>query len=323
MSNYKRFMKLLTTSDQDVLVCGAGAEQAANSILFSNSSGSAVVATVTVAGYAEGADFATGYVTVPANGTAPWPSKLHLNAGDKIKAKAATGSVITMTGAYLEDAGTAPVAQGFTPKGAYSAGTTYAVNDVVSSGGKAYASIVGSNVGNTPASSPTQWLLLVDPSALSMVLSTRAVAAAGLATGGGDLSADRTITVPAAAAADVRTGTDTAKAMTPGGTYAGLDYVALTDAATVAVDMAAGTNFTLTLGGNRTLGAPSSAKPGQGGMIELVQDGTGSRTLAFASAWKRVGGAPTLSTAAGAKDYLHYKVRSSGLVIYSFGKAPS
>jgi microcystin-dependent protein len=43
----------------------------------------------------------------------------------------------------------------------------------------------------------------------------RTVAAAGLATGGGDLSADRTITVPKAAVADVAAGTDDAKAVTP------------------------------------------------------------------------------------------------------------
>lgn len=323
MANYKRFGKVLSTSDQDLLTCGAGVEQLVKSISLSNSSGSAVVATIKLVAYAEGATFVLGYVSVPANGNAAYTTPVNLNPGDKISAVAATGSVITATGSYLEKTGSTPIAQGFTPKGAYAGGTTYDVNDIVSSGGKAYLSQVASNVGNTPSSSPTQWLVLTDPAALSLVTSARTLTAAGLVATIGDLSADRTINVPAAAAADVRTGTDTAKAMTPGGTYAGLDFVTLTDAATIAVDMAAGTNFTVTLGGNRTLGAPTNAKPGQGGMIECIQDGTGSRTLAFASAWKRVGGAPTLSTAAGAKDYLHYKVRSSGLVIYSFGKAPS
>lgn len=46
-------------------------------------------------------------------------------------------------------------------------------------------------------------------------LKTTQVAAAGLATGGGDLSATRTITVPAASQAQAQAGTDNATAMTP------------------------------------------------------------------------------------------------------------
>lgn len=47
------------------------------------------------------------------------------------------------------------------PTGPYDAGTTYAVNDLVTSGGSLYRSLVGSNTGHTPASSPTQWELEV------------------------------------------------------------------------------------------------------------------------------------------------------------------
>lgn len=47
------------------------------------------------------------------------------------------------------------------------------------------------------------------------VPTTRLVNAAGLASGGGDLAADRTITVPKASAADVAAGTDDTKAITP------------------------------------------------------------------------------------------------------------
>lgn len=47
------------------------------------------------------------------------------------------------------------------------------------------------------------------------VPTTRLVSTAGLATGGGDLAADRTITVSKASAADVATGTDDTKAVTP------------------------------------------------------------------------------------------------------------
>lgn len=95
--------------------------------------------------------------------------------------------------------------------------------------------------------------------------------------------------------------------------------VTLTDQATVAVDMALGNNFELTLGGNRTLGAPTNVVAGQSGVIRVVQDGTGSRTLAYNSAWKFPGGtAPTLTTTASAVDLLCYYVETSGRVAVRF-----
>jgi hypothetical protein len=86
----------------------------------------------------------------------------------------------------------------------------------------------------------------------------------------------------------------------------------LTDGATITPDFSASCNFTVTLGGNRTMGAPSNAVAGQSGSIFIVQDGTGSRTLAWNSNWKWPGGtAPTLTTTAGAVDRVDYIVRSS------------
>jgi hypothetical protein len=88
--------------------------------------------------------------------------------------------------------------------------------------------------------------------------------------------------------------------------------VALTDAATVAVDLSLANYYTLTLGGNRTLGAPSNQNAGQSGVIVITQDGTGSRTLAYNSVWKFPGGtAPTLTTTANAVDVLVYYVESA------------
>ncbi len=55
----------------------------------------------------------------------------------------------------------------------------------------------------------------VDTGLGAKVAQTLTIGVAGLATGGGDLTANRTITVPKASAGDVATGTDDAKAMTP------------------------------------------------------------------------------------------------------------
>ena len=86
----------------------------------------------------------------------------------------------------------------------------------------------------------------------------------------------------------------------------------LTDAATITPDLDSSDMFTVTLGGNRTLANPSNRDAGQTGSIFIVQDGTGSRTLAWGSYWDFVGGtAPTLSTAAGAVDRVDFIVRTS------------
>ena len=87
---------------------------------------------------------------------------------------------------------------------------------------------------------------------------------------------------------------------------------ALTDGATITPDFAAGNNFSVTLGGNRTLANPTNLTAGQSGSIFISQDGTGSRTLAYGSYWDFIGGtAPTLTTTASAVDRIDYVVRSS------------
>jgi hypothetical protein len=87
---------------------------------------------------------------------------------------------------------------------------------------------------------------------------------------------------------------------------------ALTDAATVAVDFSASNNFSLTLGGNRTLGNPTNVVAGQSGFIAITQDGTGGRTLAYSSNWSFAGGsAQTLTLGAGKTDVLAYYARTT------------
>jgi hypothetical protein len=94
------------------------------------------------------------------------------------------------------------------------------------------------------------------------------------------------------------------------------NLVTLTDAATIAVDMATFVNGTVTLGGNRTLGAPTNTQTGRSGCIFVVQDGTGSRTLAYNAVWKFSNAVtPTLSTAPAAVDMLCYIVRDSTHII--------
>lgn len=95
------------------------------------------------------------------------------------------------------------------------------------------------------------------------------------------------------------------------GRYA-VEIATLTDAATITPDFGANQNFTVTLGGNRTLANPTNIVVGQTGSIFLVQDGTGSRTLSFGAYYDFAGGtAPTISTTANAVDRIDYIVRTA------------
>jgi hypothetical protein len=92
---------------------------------------------------------------------------------------------------------------------------------------------------------------------------------------------------------------------------------ALTDAATVAWDT---TNQVATftfVSSNRTMGAPTNLKNGAFYALAVIQNG-GSNTLTWNSVFKWAAGtAPTLSTAAGAKDYFTF--RSDGTSLFQQG----
>lgn len=82
--------------------------------------------------------------------------------------------------------------------------------------------------------------------------------------------------------------------------------VTLTDAATIATDASLGDVFTVTLGGNRTLGAPTNPTNGQKCIWRIRQDATGSRTLAYNAAFRFSTSvtSPTLSLTAAKTDYI-------------------
>ena len=94
----------------------------------------------------------------------------------------------------------------------------------------------------------------------------------------------------------------------------------LTDAATIAWDTSANQVTSVTLGDNRTMGAPTNLKDGAVYVLIVIQDGTGSRTLSFNSVFKFTGGtAPTLTTTASARDILVFV--SNGTNLYEIGRS--
>jgi hypothetical protein len=158
------------------------------------------------------------------------------------------------------------------------------------------------------------------PEAADAVAPSRQFIAGTGLIGGGDLSADRTFNVDVATDTDLRSAT--ANKIPDAAVLRTARAVAtLADGATITPDLDAGPNFTVTLGGNRTLANPTNQAAGQAGFIRVIQDGTGSRTLSYGENWKFAGGAPTLSTAAAAVDVIAYEVIASGTILATFAGA--
>jgi len=96
--------------------------------------------------------------------------------------------------------------------------------------------------------------------------------------------------------------------------------IALTDAATVAWDTTTGQVATFTfVSTNRTMGAPTGLVSGAFYALAVIQN-SGSNTLTWNSIFKWASGtAPTLSTAASAKDYFVF--RTDGTNLYEQGRS--
>jgi hypothetical protein len=76
----------------------------------------------------------------------------------------------------------------------------------------------------------------------------------------------------------------------------------LSDGATISWNTASGRIATVTLGGNRTIGAPTNLKVGSY-ILHVLQDATGSRTLTWNAVFKWPAGvAPVLTTTASRRD---------------------
>jgi hypothetical protein len=93
----------------------------------------------------------------------------------------------------------------------------------------------------------------------------------------------------------------------------------LTDGATVAWDVGSSPVAKLTLGGNRTLSAPTNGATGQFISIAVIQDATGSRTLTWNSAYEFTADtAPTLTTTVSKADLFVF--RYNGTVWHEMGR---
>lgn len=110
--------------------------------------------------------------------------------------------------------------------------------------------------------------------------------------------------VELATAQEVALGTDAERAVTPATLYT---TQTLTDAATINWNLSQGAMATVTLGGNRTLAAPTNLVNGATYVLIIKQDSGGNRTLSFNGVFKFPSGvAPVLSSSPNAVDIVSF-----------------
>ena len=120
----------------------------------------------------------------------------------------------------------------------------------------------------------------------------------------GKVLADSGISSTVATAADVWAGTSTTKIVPPAAIMAAQAPQTLTDAATIAWNLANGINAKVTIGGSRTFGTPTNPVIGGTYMLQ-INSGAGGFTSTFASCFDfGAYGAPTLSARAGKNDFI-------------------
>lgn len=273
-----------------------------------------------------------------------------------VDASTASGAASTASSASATAVAAAAAASQYVPldwEGAWLTGTSYQINDAVKEGGSSYICIVAHTSGVFATDlAAAKWDLIAEKGAAGagtgdMIAAnnlsdlTNAATARnnlGLGTAAthahGDYAtaahthpgvyepADATILKSAAIGvtvqgydadtakldvAQVWTAQQTAKngSLTDGTT---IDWNGATNGQVVAV----------TLGGNRTMNAPTNIVQYAMYVLRVTQDGTGSRTLAFNAAYKfGTAGAPTLTTTAGKVDILGFIGGSGNTLEYT------
>ena len=105
-----------------------------------------------------------------------------------------------------------------------------------------------------------------------------------------------------------------------GGTI-GSPTFALTDAASIALDLSKGNSYSVTLGGSRTLANPTNATAGTAFRISFKQDGTGGRTMSFGANYDTTGFTQLTGTANKIQEVYFFVVSSSVIRVLATNSA--
>lgn len=176
---------------------------------------------------------------------------------------------------------------------------------------------------NAAHTSTNSAVVSVQTALTSTNTATARLGAANVFTAANDFRGVTSVSVLRAGGAVALNGATSVSTVSGGGTFAiragtWTPPVQLTDATSIAVNLALSNDFFVTLGGNRTVEAPTNAQPGQGGTIFVHQDGTGGRTLAWNSVWRFPSStAPTITATSSSRDAIAYEVYTSTIIIAS------
>ena len=127
-----------------------------------------------------------------------------------------------------------------------------------------------------------------------------------------------------AVASEFRADTAGNFALTPEAVWDAAEWVALTDGTTISIALSNGFNFggasqgPLNLGGNRTLGAPSSVKSGQSGVL-MFGASSSTRTLTLNAAWLLMDGVETGPYSITTSQVLFIAYFTRGTTVYVSG----
>jgi hypothetical protein len=141
----------------------------------------------------------------------------------------------------------------------------------------------------------------------------------GMTISGTTLSVDAATTVSAgiiehATTSEYRSNTIGNLALMPETVWDAAGFVSLTDAASIAIDMSTGFNFSVAIAGNRTLANPTNAKPGQAGVIRVGASG-GSRTIGKGSNYASSDAITWPISIGTGTVYIYYHVFTSSVII--------
>jgi hypothetical protein len=134
---------------------------------------------------------------------------------------------------------------------------------------------------------------------------------AGLGGGGGSFNE--------ATLSEMFAGVATTTGVTPRRFLEAASPVIVSYTANLALDGNTGFNFQITQTGNLTLTTPTNMKDGQSGVIQIIQDATGGRTITFGSTWNHISGVlPDIDSNGGAANLFGYFVDADGEIWLSF-----
>lgn len=267
----------LTTSDQDIFLCPANAEGAVKTLSFFNRTGTARTISLKLFDQSDNVTYTLlAAASVPANGFLTVPSPF-ATSGDKIIAACDQANAVVASVSDYMDTDTTYVSV-YQPRGLWSSSLSYVRGDMVHDNVAFYVAI-GPSTNLQPASNTAAWMVLP--------------------------------LGPRASGADLRAGTDDVRINTAKTYSDALEWVNLGDVSgTVTLNLATGFNFRMRLIGNITLAVPTNMRGGSNqGLLDIRQDGTGSRTLSRNAAILKPALLDlTLSTAANSRDLLAYSV---------------